>query len=282
MRLFLHQLTVQGVVSPHPRSPDACNCCVSVLSKQMRGWSTQQLSNLLVRLAHADTVAPRPPAEVAEWVAPSCSDHSQLRTMASETVVPIDWPLLPTLHREVPPELHILHSVNSGYKSQDLLQQLGREHSSLRMPGQRTAFAVIRGMRELYYTEIVYFDVVKKSQHWQMLSLSWCIWNFHTCKNNWNFVLILGILLQVVDLLERGERLPQPERCSNAVYRLMLRCWHLDPVARPTFQYLAHHFSTGRDYVDVKPYLKTRGWEVVLASHFTSQQGGGDYVDVKP
>ena len=29
MGLFLHQLTVQGVMSPHPRPPVANNCCVS-------------------------------------------------------------------------------------------------------------------------------------------------------------------------------------------------------------------------------------------------------------
>ena len=33
-------------------------------------------------------------------------DHRQLRITASETVEPIDWPLLPTLHRAVLPERH--------------------------------------------------------------------------------------------------------------------------------------------------------------------------------
>ena len=37
-RLFLHQLTVQGVVSPHPRPPVAYNCCVSLFSKHMQDW----------------------------------------------------------------------------------------------------------------------------------------------------------------------------------------------------------------------------------------------------
>ena len=35
-RTFLRQLTVQGVVSTHPRLPVAYNCCVSVFSKQMQ------------------------------------------------------------------------------------------------------------------------------------------------------------------------------------------------------------------------------------------------------
>ncbi|KAA0203170.1 hypothetical protein HAZT_HAZT003766 [Hyalella azteca] len=64
---------------------------------------------------------------------------------------------------------------------------------------------------------------------------------------------------KVVDLLERGERLPQPASCSNAVYRLMTRCWHLQPQQRPTFVQLAQHFSGGSEYVDVKPYLMTKG-----------------------
>ena len=61
--------------------------------------------------------------------------------MASETVDPIDWPLPPTLPMAVPSQLHLFLLVNSGYKSQDLLQQPGREHASLGMPGQRTACA---------------------------------------------------------------------------------------------------------------------------------------------
>ena len=66
--------------------------------------------------------------------------------MASETVDPIDWTSPPTLHRAVPPELHVLHGVNAGYKSHDLLHQPCREHESLGMPGQRTACAATHGM----------------------------------------------------------------------------------------------------------------------------------------
>ena len=67
--------------------------------------------------------------------------------MASETVDPIDWKLPPILYRAAPHELHILQGINAGYKiSQDLLQQPGREHACLGMPGQRTACAVTQGM----------------------------------------------------------------------------------------------------------------------------------------
>ena len=86
--------------------------------------------------------------EVVHGELPVAVDLNQIRTMASKTGDPIDWVLLPSLHRAVPSELHVLHSVNAGYKSQDLLQQLGREHASLGMPGQRTACAATQGIKE--------------------------------------------------------------------------------------------------------------------------------------
>ena len=51
-------------------------------------------------------------------------DDNQLRTMALETVDPIDW-LLPPPSWAVPPELHVLHGVKAAFKSQDLLHQPG-------------------------------------------------------------------------------------------------------------------------------------------------------------
>ena len=58
--------------------------------------------------------------------------------MASETVHPIDWSHPPPSW-VVPTDLHVLHGVNTAYKSQDLLQQPGLEHASTGMPDQRTA-----------------------------------------------------------------------------------------------------------------------------------------------
>ena len=40
--------------------------------------------------------------EVSQWSTPSCSQHNQLRTIASETVDPIYWPLPPTLMGSTP------------------------------------------------------------------------------------------------------------------------------------------------------------------------------------
>ena len=59
-------------------------------------------------------------------------DHRQLWTMASETDS-INRQLPSTLHRAVPPQLHVLHA-NAGYKSQDKLQPVSREHATFGMP----------------------------------------------------------------------------------------------------------------------------------------------------
>uniref|UniRef100_A0A8D8PSK7 Tyrosine-protein kinase n=1 Tax=Cacopsylla melanoneura TaxID=428564 RepID=A0A8D8PSK7_9HEMI len=49
--------------------------------------------------------------------------------------------------------------------------------------------------------------------------------------------------IDVVPLLERGERLPRPEHCSTDVYRTMEQCWSHEPRDRPTFSQLADVFS---------------------------------------
>ena len=51
-------------------------------------------------------------------------DDNQLRTMASETVDPINWSHPPPSWA-VPPELHVMHGVNAAYKSQDLCSNRG-------------------------------------------------------------------------------------------------------------------------------------------------------------
>ena len=50
-------------------------------------------------------------AEVAHWATPSCSRPQLVRTISSETLDPIDWPLPSTLYRAVAPEHH-LYSTN--------------------------------------------------------------------------------------------------------------------------------------------------------------------------
>ena len=66
--------------------------------------------------------------------------------MAPETVDPIDLSHSPPSW-EVSPELHVFHSVNAAYKSQDLLHQPGLEHASTGMPEKRTTCAATQGVK---------------------------------------------------------------------------------------------------------------------------------------
>ncbi|XP_044271495.1 epidermal growth factor receptor isoform X2 [Tribolium madens] len=47
----------------------------------------------------------------------------------------------------------------------------------------------------------------------------------------------------VPELLEKGERLPQPEGCSIDVYMILVKCWILDAESRPSFKELAEDFG---------------------------------------
>lgn len=47
----------------------------------------------------------------------------------------------------------------------------------------------------------------------------------------------------VPELLEKGERLPQPTICTIDVYMIMIKCWMLDAESRPTFKELAEDFA---------------------------------------
>ena len=69
--------------------------------------------------------------------------------MTSETVDPIDWSHPPPSWA-VPPEVHVLHSDNEAYKSQDLLHQPGLERVSTGMGDQRTTCAATQGIKGMY------------------------------------------------------------------------------------------------------------------------------------
>ncbi|XP_051629486.1 receptor tyrosine-protein kinase erbB-3 isoform X4 [Manacus candei] len=50
-------------------------------------------------------------------------------------------------------------------------------------------------------------------------------------------------LAEVPDLLEKGERLSQPQICTIDVYMVMVKCWMIDENIRPTFKELANEFT---------------------------------------
>ncbi|KAM6951013.1 receptor tyrosine-protein kinase erbB-2 [Aplochiton taeniatus] len=47
----------------------------------------------------------------------------------------------------------------------------------------------------------------------------------------------------IPELLEGGERLPQPLICTIDVYMIMVKCWMIDPESRPKFRELVSEFS---------------------------------------
>ena len=49
--------------------------------------------------------------------------------------------------------------------------------------------------------------------------------------------------MQVLEAVEAGYRMPKPTDCPDALYNIMLECWHHDPETRPTFEYLSFTFE---------------------------------------
>ncbi|XP_068184780.1 receptor tyrosine-protein kinase erbB-4-like [Antennarius striatus] len=61
----------------------------------------------------------------------------------------------------------------------------------------------------------------------------------------------------IPDLLEKGERLPQPPVCTIDVYMVMVKCWMIDADSRPKFKELAAEFT--RMARDPQRYLVIQG-----------------------
>lgn len=54
-------------------------------------------------------------------------------------------------------------------------------------------------------------------------------------------------VLRLTELLERGERLPRPEKCPCEIYLLMKKCWKAEASFRPTFQNLIPILKTAHE-----------------------------------
>ena len=63
---------------------------------------------------------------------------------------------------------------------------------------------------------------------------------------------------QTVDYIEAGHRLAMPEKASNDVYTIMLKCWEYRPDNRPTFEELFSIFSDNPEYLNLTELLKTQ------------------------
>ena len=62
---------------------------------------------------------------------------------------------------------------------------------------------------------------------------------------------------EVIERVQGGYRMPQPPRCPDELYKMMIKCWDKEPDLRPTFDYLQSYFddyqvSTEVPYRDVQ------------------------------
>uniref|UniRef100_A0A673MCP2 Receptor protein-tyrosine kinase n=1 Tax=Sinocyclocheilus rhinocerous TaxID=307959 RepID=A0A673MCP2_9TELE len=88
----------------------------------------------------------------------------------------------------------------------------------------------------------------------------------------------------VPGLLEKGERLAQPQICTIDVYMVMVKCWMIDENVRPTFKELASEFTRmARDpprYLVVKMRAQRRKMGSVRTESECSE-GRGTMVDIE-
>jgi receptor tyrosine kinase-like orphan receptor 1 len=84
--------------------------------------------------------------------------------------------------------------------------------------------------------------------------------HFSTRSDVWSFGIVMWEMFsygatpyqgvtpkQVLQKLHTGYRLEKPHACPDAIYRLMLDCWHELPQKRPTFRSIYDHLLQIRD-----------------------------------
>ncbi|XP_057671890.1 epidermal growth factor receptor isoform X1 [Diorhabda carinulata] len=80
----------------------------------------------------------------------------------------------------------------------------------------------------------------------------------------------------VPELLEKGERLPQPEIASIEVYMILIKCWMLDAESRPCFKELEEDFSKMAQ--DPGRYLAIPGDKFMRLTNFPNPQNDREIV----
>lgn len=65
------------------------------------------------------------------------------------------------------------------------------------------------------------------------------------------------VILQVIELIERGERLDKPELCPENISEMMQNCWNYNAKDRPTFRHLTEFFSSQPEYTNLIEMIKT-------------------------
>lgn len=64
---------------------------------------------------------------------------------------------------------------------------------------------------------------------------------------------------QVIQKLDQGYRIPQPENCPQELYNIMLQCWNVEPQERPTFETLHWRLEDYYD-MDSMAYIESNGF----------------------
>ncbi|KAK0083927.1 hypothetical protein PV325_007928 [Microctonus aethiopoides] len=63
--------------------------------------------------------------------------------------------------------------------------------------------------------------------------------------------------VDVIQMVEKGERLQKPDDCPDDVYSVMEKCWSYAPQERPTFRELFEFFSNDPDYANLRDLIST-------------------------
>ena len=74
---------------------------------------------------------------------------------------------------------------------------------------------------------------------------------------------------EVPDLLEKGERLPQPPICTIDLYMILVKCWMVNAESRPEFKELAEQFA--KMARDPARYLVVSGDKLMRLPSYTTQ-----------
>ncbi|XP_015522213.2 tyrosine-protein kinase Shark isoform X1 [Neodiprion lecontei] len=61
--------------------------------------------------------------------------------------------------------------------------------------------------------------------------------------------------VDVIQLVENGERLEKPDKCPEHIYTVMKRCWSYSAVDRPNFAELLEIFSSDPEYTNIKELI---------------------------
>lgn len=63
--------------------------------------------------------------------------------------------------------------------------------------------------------------------------------------------------VDVIKIIENGERLKKPDICPENIFNIMENCWNYNPKDRPTFRHLTEFFSNDTDYQNITELIQT-------------------------